>query len=132
MIRSLLALLALIPVTAFAQPMGPIPATTSSLPLPSTTQTQTRFVAGVPGKSIFVTAMIIVPVGGAVVSWVAGTGTNCGSNTVALNAPMTLATGQTIAWGTGVGALMVAPLGYDLCLSVGTAAISGSVSFAQQ
>jgi hypothetical protein len=77
----LLALFALVPATALAQPLGPIPATTNSLPLPSTTQTQTRFVAGVLGKSIYVTALIIVPVGGAVVAWTAGTGSNCGTGT---------------------------------------------------
>ena len=73
-------------------------------------------------------------VGGAssVVSWSAGTGTNCATGTVALNAPETLTAGSITDFGDGAGAIMVVPIGQDLCLTVGTAAVGGWVAYAQQ
>lgn len=78
------------------------------------------------------TGFHIVPKSGAVLTWSAGTGTNCGTNAVVLDGPNTYGTVlQPDNYGTGAGAVMVAPQGNDLCLTVGTAAIAGSVAYGQ-
>jgi hypothetical protein len=117
---------------ARAQPTTLVPSTTASVALPTSTQAMTKLVSGVAGKSIYLTALHMIGAGAAVVTWSSGTGTNCGSNTVTLNAPETLATGSVTNLGSGLGAVMVVPAGSDLCLTVGTAAVSGWVAYGMQ
>jgi hypothetical protein len=127
-----LAVALILATPALAQLAGPVPTSTASKALPTTTQSQTMFIRGIPSKTTYVTGLNVVATGASVVAFTAGTGTNCGSGTVALNAPITLAAGSLIAWGTGMGALMIAPQGSDLCVSIGTAAVGGVVSYSQQ
>ena len=87
--------------------------TTASIPLPSATQARTKFIAGVARKSTYITAIHLVPGIGSQVAWTAGTGTNCGSNTTVLSSIETYLGGAGAeSWGTGQGALIVAPQGY--------------------
>jgi hypothetical protein len=97
----------------------PQPIRDASIPLPSATQARTKFIGGVAGKSTCITAVHLVPGIGSQVDWTAGTGTNCGSNRTALNSIETyLGDSGAESWGTGQGALMVAPEAYDICLTV--------------
>ena len=50
--------------------------------LPTATQAITKLIAGSLSKSTMITVIHLVPVSGAIVTWSAGTGTNCASNTV--------------------------------------------------
>jgi hypothetical protein len=133
MIRVLGLGFALLTSPTLAQtPTGQFPTTTASIPLPSAIQAQTKFIAGVAGKSTYITAVHLVPGIGSRVAWTAGTGTNCGSDTTALNSVETYLGGAGAeSWGTGQGALMVAPQGYDICLTIGTAAVGGTVAYGQ-
>jgi hypothetical protein len=98
---------------AWAQPAQPIPSTTTSIALPTTTQSRTTLVAGVAGMSIYITASLHL-VGGAssVVTWSDGT--------------------TVISLGPGLDAVMVVPTGLDPCLTVGTAAASGWLAYSVQ
>ena len=115
---------------AAAQPFtgGPIPSATATAALPTSTQSRTTLIKGVAGQYIYVIGWHIIPASGAVVTWSTGTGTNCGTSNVILDGPNTY--GTTIApdnWGGNVGAVMIVPKGQDLCLTIATAAISGSI-----
>ncbi len=119
---------------AAAQPFTPnaVPATTATLALPTSTQVRTKLIPGIAGKYTYITAWHIVAASGAVVTWSFGTGTNCATGNTILDGPDTY--GTTIVpdtYGTGAGALLVAPQGVDVCLTITTGAIAGSVAFGQ-
>jgi hypothetical protein len=89
-------------------------------------------IGGIAGKYTAVTGFHIVPKSGAIVTWSAGTGTNCGTNTLVLDGPVTYGTNlQPDNYGVGEGAVMLAPQGFDVCLTITTAAVGGSVAFGQ-
>jgi hypothetical protein len=124
--------LSLLAGPALAQFVALVPATSTTAALPTSTQAITKLISGVSGKYTAITGWHIVPASGAVVTWSAGTGTNCGTNTLVLDGPVTY--GTTIVaddHGTGAGAVLVAPIGADVCLTVGTGAIAGSVAYGQ-
>lgn len=117
---------------ALAQYMGPVPVTTATIALPTATQARTKLIAGISGKSTYITGFHISPVATAVITWSAGTGTNCGTNTTVLDGPDTYPSGTLAdSYGVGQGAVLVAPQGYDVCLTITTAAIAGSVAYGQ-
>jgi hypothetical protein len=124
---------ALIAAPAAAQFMGPVPVTTASIALPTSTQARTTLITGVAGLRTYVVGFHIVPASGAVVTWSAGTtGTNCSSGTVVLDGPVTYGTsGVPDNRGVGAGAVLVAGLGLDVCITISTAAIAGSASYGQ-
>ena len=129
-----LALLLSFAAQALAQqgPMGPIPTTQATAALPTSTQARTKLIAGIAGKSTYITSWHIVPASGAVVTWSSGTGTNCGTGPTILDGPDTYGTTpQPDGYGVGAGAILVAPQGADVCLTVGTAVIAGSVGYGQ-
>ena len=125
--------LALLPAAAGAQFSGLVPVTTATVPLPTSTQARTTLISGVAGQRIYVVGLHLVPASGAVVTWSAGTaGTTCGSGTVVLDGPVTYGTsGVPDHYGVGEGALLVAGPGLDVCLTVSTAAVGGSLAYAQ-
>lgn len=112
--------------------LGPVPVAQASLALPTTTQARTVLITHVAGKFTYITSWHIIPASGAVVTWSYGTGTNCGTNPVILDGPVTYGTVlQPDNYGSAKGALLIAPQGTDICLTVSTAAIAGSVTYGQ-
>lgn len=115
--------------TAQAQQSVVVPATTNQISVTGTVAVATRIVTGVAGKSIYVTAVTIVPVATSVVTFTTGTGTNCGTNTANVTGAMTFSAGQVLAKGSGYGAIWVLPAGFDLCITIATAAAPGSLAY---
>lgn len=113
-----------------AQAQQLVPQTTNQISLPGTIASVARIVTGVPGKSIIVTAVMLVPVATAVVTFSTGTGTNCNTGTANVVGVMTFAAGQTLMLGDGYGAVWVLPPGNDLCITITTAAAPGSLAYA--
>lgn len=130
----LVLILFLVTVSAKAQQafMGPVPVAQTSLALPTVTQVRTVLIPHVAGKFTYITSWRIIPASGAVVTWTHGTGTNCGTNPIVLDDPDTYGTVlQPDNYGSAKGALLIAPQGADICLTVSTAAIAGSVTYGQ-
>src|SRR5262245_6429196 len=126
-LASLLALLAMCGA-AYAQAQI-IPGTTNSISIAGTVAASTRIVTGRAGASIYVTAMVLVPVATSVVTFTTGTGTNCGTGTANVTGAMTFAAGQTLSIGDGYGAIIALPPGNDLCITIATAAAPGFLSY---
>jgi hypothetical protein len=122
---------------ALALTLGPVkaqqsvitPATAAQISIAGTVATITKIVSGQQGKSIYVTAVGLVPVSTSVVTFSSGTGTNCGTNTANVTGALTFASGQTFSLGSGLGAVWVLPQGADLCITIGTAAAPGSLAY---
>lgn len=112
-----------------AQQSVVVPATTNQIAVAGTVATITKIITGVTGKSIYVTALVLVPVATSVVTFSYGTGTNCGTGTTVLSGAMTFAAGQTINHGSGYGTVMVVPQANDLCITIATAAAPGTLSY---
>ena len=125
---ALLAIAALVHTPASAQ-LTPPPATQYSIAIPGTVATASVLIAGVPGQSIYVVAVDLVPVPTSVVTFTAGGGSACGTNTVSVTGVLTFSAGQTYSKGNGAGALWVIGPGLNLCLTVATAASPGSISY---
>ncbi len=125
-----LALALMLAVPAWAQPVL-IPATTATVSLPTSTQATTKLLSGALSKSTIITALHIIPASGAIVTWSAGSGTNCGTNNVVLDGPVTYGSGVADNRGSGLGAVMIAPLSADVCLAVASAGVAGSVGYGQ-
>ncbi len=114
---------------ASAQQSVFVPATTNQIAIAAGTLTATKIVSGIAGKSIYVTAILQVPVATAVVTYTTGTGTNCGTGTASLSGAMTFAAGQVLSLGIGNGTVMVVPQGNDLCLTIATAGAPGLLAY---
>jgi hypothetical protein len=106
------------------------PATMGTTPIAATTTTALRIINGIAGKSIYVTALNMIPVATSVVTFSAGTGTNCATGTTNLTGAMTFAAGQTLSLGNGYGAVLVVPQSADLCVTISTANAPGSLGYA--
>ena len=132
--RKLIAGLALL-LTASVSPalaQTALQATTQyQIPIIGTVATSTKIVSNVSGKRIYVTALLLAPVATSVVTFTYGTGTNCGTGTTSITGAMAFASGGSITFGDGSGAVFVVPPSNDLCLTIGTAAAPGSLAYAQ-
>lgn len=128
-----LALLAFLLLSwgAQAQQSVIVPATTTSVAIAGTVAARVTLVAGVSGKSIYVTGVALVPVATAAVTFSSGTGTDCGTGTAVLTGIMIFAGGQVLNIGSGYGTVLVVPSGADLCITIGTAAAPGFLSYTQ-
>lgn len=91
----------------------------------------TKILSGISGQQIYITALALVPVATSQVTLSAGTGTNCGTGTVTLTGVMVFAAGQTLLYGDGYGAVIVAPSGSDVCITVATASAPGTIAWAR-
>jgi hypothetical protein len=134
MLRSLLLALVLaltLSIPALAQQSVVVPATTASIPITGTIGAATVIITGVTGQRIYVTSVALVPVATAVVTFTSGTGAGCGSGTSNVTGAMTFAAGQTLMLGIGNGAVWALAPGNSLCITVATAAASGSLSYSQ-
>lgn len=128
--KTLALLLGLLLLAGGAQAQSPIiPAAKASVAITGTVATATQIVAAKTNQSIYITSLALVPADTSVVTFTAGTGTNCGTGTVTLASWTSV--GQTIAYGTGYGALIVAPKGAALCITIATAVSPGVLSYDQ-
>lgn len=127
--KKLIALMWLLASPALAQQSVIVPATTNTISIAGTVAASTRIITGLPGKSIYVTALLLTPVATSVVTFTTGTGTNCGTSTANVTGAMTFTAGQEISYGTGNGAVFVLPAGFDLCITIATAAAPGSLAY---
>lgn len=116
---------------ALAQQSVFVPATTVQIAVAGTVAVRTKIVSGIVGKSIYITALALVPVATSAVTLSVGTGTNCGTNTATLTGILTFTTGQVLTLGTGNGAILVVPSGFDLCITIATAAAPGALAYSQ-
>jgi hypothetical protein len=116
---------------ALAQTPGGVPSTMATIPIAGTVATSTRIITGNASKQIYVTALGLIPAATSVVTLTAGTGTNCGTNTTSLTGAMTFTTQAPFFYGSGYGAVLVLPKGYDLCITIATAAAPGTLAYAQ-
>lgn len=124
-----IALLALsLAVPAAAQQSVFVPATMATVSITGTVAAATKIISGAVGKSIYITALMLTPAATSVVTLTAGTGTNCATNTVNLTGALTPG---TVNWGTGNGALLVAPQGDDVCITIATATAPGALAYSQ-
>ena len=115
---------------AHAQQAVVVPSTMVSVPITGTIAGATVIVTGVPGKSIYVTAVALVPVATSAVLFSQGTGAGCASGTANLTGTLTFAAGQTLTFGDGYGTVWVLAPGNSLCITIATAAAPGSLSYA--
>lgn len=126
-----LALFALVLGLAPAQAQSPVvPSTQAQISIAGTIAASTRIITGNANRQIYITAIALVPVATSVVTLTTGTGTNCGTNTTSLTGAMTFSAGQTLPYGSGYGAVLVLPKGYDLCITIATAAAPGTIAYA--
>jgi hypothetical protein len=133
-VRKILAFLVLLGVLGDvgqvrAQQSVVIPGTTASIPVTGTVAGATVIVAGIGGKNIYVTSINLVPVATSVVTLTQGTGAGCGTGTTNVTGAMTFNAGQFLSVGGGYGAVLALLPGNSLCITIGTAAAPGSLSY---
>lgn len=129
--KLLLALVfCLAPGLVGAQPV--ITATQASIPITVSTQTTAQLVPAISGKSIYVTSAMVIAAGTTNVTFVYGTGTNCGTGQGNVTGTLQLTAQVGFAYGDGSGIIWVVPQGNALCVTNSQAiAIPGSLSYAQ-
>jgi hypothetical protein len=115
---------------ALAQTPGGVPATLASVPITGTVAGAAKIISGTSGKSIYLTAISLAPASTSAVTITAGTGTNCGTNTTNLTGTI-VGNGSPWTFGSGYGAILVAPVGYDVCITIATATAPGSIAYAK-
>ena len=128
---------------------NPLPTSLATLPINGSTGTiiqssasaavnvgttaTTQIIALSGTTSIYVTGYDITSAGAGTITFKAGTGSNCASNTTSLSGAMTVAANQEIGpRGSGWGPALVAPAGYAVCITTASSATAqGSVAYAQ-
>src|SRR6266478_3817984 len=95
-----------------------VPATMASITIVGNTATA-LLVTGQAGKSIYVTAVDLIPVAGSTVQFIQGTGPTCGTGTSNLTGSLVFSAGQTYLKGDGYGTFWVLAQGNSLCVVIG-------------
>ena len=126
----LLGAAVLAPATVLAQNALP-PVSTQKSAIFAGIQTITQLIAGIAGKSIYITNITNHPASTSVFTLSYGTGTNCGTGTQAFYGPSTFQAGENVYDGDGAGAVFVVPAGNAVCVTAATATSIGWVSYAQ-
>lgn len=104
----------------------------ASAQITMSTATTTQFVALSGTTKIYVTSFDVLAAGTTNVTFVYGTGANCGTGTTALAGLYTLTAQSGIAKGSGLGPVLVVPAGNALCVTNSQAiVIGGSISYTQ-
>ena len=104
----------------------------ASVPINISTAATTQLVAGVSGKTIYVTAWDVIAAGTTNFTFEYGTGTNCSAGTTALTGAYGLVAQFGAAKGSGLGPVLVVPAGNALCaVSSSAAQVSGSLAYTQ-
>ena len=131
--RFLLGLIGLLAITpAEAQvPYWPLQAKASG-PINTSSSGLAQVVAAIPFKRVYLVNYAIMSAGTTTFQWSAGTGTNCGTNTTALSGLFALtSTNPGLAIGS-IGAQLVTPPGYALCINLGSAvSVQGHFAYDQ-
>lgn len=108
------------------------PAADSSAAINVSTATTTQLVALSSGKKIYVSSFDVVAGGTGNITFVYGTGSNCGTGTTSLTGAYNLTAQNGIAKGNGLGAVLVVPASNALCVTTSAAVqMSGSVAYSQ-
>lgn len=108
------------------------PAADASAAINVSTATTTQLVALSSGKKIYVAALDVIAAGTGNITFVYGTGSNCGTGTTSLTGAYNLTAQAGIAKGNGLGAVLVVPASNALCVTTSAAVqMSGSVAYAQ-
>lgn len=127
-----LLLLALLVAPAQAQQSVVVPATQASVAITISTATTTQLIAGISGKSIYVTQVNIIAAGTGNIQFIAGTGATCGTGTVNLSGNYNFTAQVGFVMGNGNGAIWVVPAGFNVCAVTSQAVgMPGSLSYAQ-
>ena len=104
----------------------------ASVPINVSTATTTQLVALSGGTQIRVTSFDVIAGGTGNITFVYGTGTNCGTGTTPLTGTYPLTAQAGIAKGSGLGPILTVPSGNALCVTTSAAVqMSGSVSYTQ-
>lgn len=104
----------------------------ASVPINVSTATTTQLVALSGSTLIRVTSFDVIAGGTGNITFVYGTGTNCGTGTTPLTGAYPLTAQAGIAKGSGLGPVLVVPAGNALCVTTSAAVqMSGSVSYTQ-
>ena len=120
----------LAPAAVLAQNALP-PVSTQKSAIFAGTQSITKLISGIAGKSIYITNISAHPASTSVLTISYGTGTNCGTGTQAFYGPSTFQAGENVYDGSGAGAVFVVPAGNAVCVTAATATSVGWVSYAQ-
>lgn len=104
----------------------------ASVPINVSTATTTQLVALSGSTVIRVTSFDVIAGGSGSITFVYGTGTNCGTGTTSLTGAYPLTAQAGIAKGSGLGPVLIVPAGNALCVTTSAAVqMSGSVSYTQ-
>lgn len=104
----------------------------SSAAINVSTATTTQIVALASSQKIYVTSFDVIAGGTGNITFVYGTGSNCGTGTTSLTGAYPLTAQAGIAKGNGLGPVLVVPASNALCVTTSAAVqMSGSVSYAQ-
>ena len=104
----------------------------ASVAVTMSTATTTQFVALSGSTKIYVTSFDVISAGASNVTFVYGTGSNCGAGTTSLTGAYPLTAQAGIAKGSGLGPVLVVPAGNALCVTNSASVqISGSISYTQ-
>lgn len=108
------------------------PAADASAAINVSTATTTQLVALSSGKKIYVSAIDVIAAGTGNITFVYGTGSNCGTGTTSLTGAYNLTAQAGISKGNGLGAVLVVPASNALCVTTSAAVqMSGAVAYAQ-
>lgn len=105
----------------------------TTAPLNVSTAATTQLVALSAGKVTYVTHLNVVAGGTGNITFVTGTGVNCGTGQSALSGAYNLTAQAGLSAGGGLGAVMIVPAGQALCVTTSAAVqMSGFVTFVQR
>lgn len=108
------------------------PLNNSSVAINVSTATTTQLVALSGSTVIYVTSYDVIAGGTGNITFVYGTGSNCGTGTTSLTGAYPLTAQAGIAKGSGIGTILKVPAGNALCVTTSAAVqMSGSVSYQQ-
>jgi hypothetical protein len=116
----------------FLNTQASTPLNNSSVAINVSTATTTQLVALSGSTVIYVTSYDVIAGGTGNITFVYGTGVNCGTGTTSLTGPYNLTAQAGISKGSGIGTILKVPSGNALCVTTSAAVqMSGSVSYQQ-
>lgn len=90
----------------------------------------TLLINGVGGKNLYICSVLATPDTSGTGKFVSGTGTLCATGTADMTGAMEIFFAHKLHLGTGLGYIMKAPVGEDICITTaGGAAFTGMMQF---
>lgn len=112
---------------------APVAQGASTVAINVSTATTTQLVALSGTTSIYVTHLNVIAGGTGNITFVYGTGSNCGTGTTSLSGAYNLTAQAGLAAGAGLGPVMVVPAGRALCVTTSAAVqMSGFLTYSQR